>query len=70
MVTLYHTLEVLSIGKTSSAVKNRYNTKAYDRVTVCVPKDTATAFKAKCREKGIAQAAIVKEAIDKFLAEN
>ena len=26
------------MGKTSSAAKNRYNNKAYDRVTIIIPK--------------------------------
>ncbi len=53
--------------KTSSAVKNRYNAKVYDRVTACIPKDLAEAFKAKCAEEGVSQAQIVKDAIEAFL---
>ncbi len=55
--------------RTSSAVKNRYNEKVYDRVTVCVPKEMAVAFKEKCAETGISQAQIVKKAIEEFLKE-
>ena len=35
--------------KTSSAVKNRYNSKVYDSIIVRVPKETAEAFKANDR---------------------
>jgi peroxiredoxin len=55
--------------KTSSAVKNRYNAKTYDRVIACVPKDLAAAFKAKCVAEGVSQAQIVKKAIEEFLAQ-
>lgn len=54
--------------KTSSAVKNRYNNKVYDRVTVCLPKETAAAYKEKCTELGIPQSQIIKKAIDDFLS--
>ena len=53
--------------KTSSAVKNRYNAKVYDRITACVPKELAEAFKAKCAAEGISQAQIIKKAIEDFL---
>lgn len=54
--------------KTPSAVKNRYNKKVYDRVTVCLPRETAEAFKKKCLELGIPQAQVVKEAVAEFLS--
>ena len=53
-------------NKKTAAVR-RYNDKTYDIIAIRIPKNTAAAFKAKCREKGVAQAAVVKEAIDKFL---
>lgn len=55
--------------KTSSEVKNRYNKKVYDSITVRVPKDLAQAFKQKCNEQVIPQAQIVKKAINDFLNE-
>lgn len=54
---------------TSTAVKQRYNEKAYDNIAVRVPKEMAAAFKAKCLETGIPQAQVIKAAIEKFLAE-
>ena len=53
--------------KTSSAVKNRYNKKAYDAIITRVPKELAEAFKAKCAAEGISQAQIIKKAIEDFL---
>lgn len=52
---------------TSSAVKQRYNQKVYDIVSVRVPKEMASAFKAKCMEKNIPQAQVIKNAIKEFL---
>ena len=55
--------------KTSSAVKQRYNEKVYDNISVRVPKEMAAAFKGKCAAEGIPQAQIIKKAIEAFLAE-
>ncbi len=55
--------------KTSSAVKNRYNQKAYDSIIVRIPKETAAAFKAKCAALNIPQAQVIKAAIAEFLGE-
>ena len=54
--------------KTSSAVKQRYNEKVYDNISVRVPKEMAAAFKKKCAEEGIPQAQVIKKAIEDFLA--
>lgn len=53
--------------KTSSAVKNRYNSRVYGSIIVRVPKDMAEAFKEKCATTGIPQAQIIKKAIEQFL---
>lgn len=52
---------------TSSAVKQRYNQKTYDVISIRVPKNMAEAFKAKCAADGIPQAQIIKKAIEEFL---
>ena len=54
---------------TSSEVKRRYNAKAYARIGVELPKDLVAAFKEKCQQTGISQAAVVKEAVERFLAQ-
>ena len=53
--------------KTSTAVKNRYNSKVYDSIIVRIPKETAEAFKAKCAIQGVPQAQVIKKAIADFL---
>ena len=40
------------MGKTSSAVKNRYNKKAYDQVLFRVPKGLRDPYKALCASEG------------------
>ena len=54
--------------KTSSAVKDRYNKKVYDSVSVRLPKELVEAFKKKCLEKDISQAQIIKQAVEEFIA--
>ena len=55
--------------RTSSAVKRRYNQKTYTAITAMLPKELAARFKAKCAEDGISQAAVIKAAVERFLAE-
>ena len=52
---------------TSSAVKQRYNEKVYDVISVRIPKDLAARFKEKCQMMGDSQARIVKKAIEEYL---
>lgn len=53
--------------KTSTQVKSKYNQKTYDVISIRVPKATAEAFKAKCAADGVAQAQVIKKAIEEFL---
>ena len=52
---------------TSTQVKAKYNQKVYDIISVRVPKEMASAFREKCAADGIAQAQIIKQAIEQFL---
>ena len=45
-------VEVVNMGKTSSAVKARYNAKAYDRLAITVPKGRKAVIDDYCREHG------------------
>lgn len=54
---------------TSTEVKRRYNERVYTRIYLQVPKETGDAFKAKCEKQGIAQRAVLIDAIDAFLAD-
>ena len=53
---------------TSTAVKRRYNEKTYTQIVASVPKEMAAEFKKKCKEEGIPQAQIIKQAIESFLS--
>lgn len=55
--------------KTSSAVKQRYNEKVYDVISIRVPKALAAAFREKCVTDGIPQAQVIKKAIEDFLSQ-
>lgn len=52
---------------TSTEVKRRYNDRVYCKVQAELPRDTVTAFKAKCKVKGVSQASVLLEAIENFL---
>jgi len=48
-------------------VKARYNKKVYSRIAYQLPKELVAEFKAKCKEEGVSQAQVIKEAIEAFL---
>ena len=52
------------MGKTSSAVKNRYNLKAYDRINTVVPKGDKDVIKAAAEEAGQSVNAYILQAIE------
>ena len=58
------------MGKTSSAVKSRYNAKAYDQLSAWVPKGTKETFKAACEANGDSMGSVILEAIKAYLARN
>ena len=45
-------LEVINMGKTSNAVKDRYNAKAYDDIRVRVPKGEKEKIQAFAEARG------------------
>lgn len=53
--------------KTSTQVKSKYNQKTYDVISIRVPKAMAETFKSKCAADGVAQAQVIKKAIEEFL---
>ena len=55
---------------TSTEVKRRYNSKVYANVGAELPKELVIPFKEKCKQLGISQASVLREAIEKFLEEN
>lgn len=55
---------------TSSAVKRKYNNKVYSVVKAELPKELVADFKELCKEKGVSQASIIKNALEEFINEN
>jgi uncharacterized protein (DUF1778 family) len=51
------------MGKTSSAVKNRYNDKTYDRINLVVPKGNKELIKAHAEAHGESTNAFINRAI-------
>lgn len=51
------------MGKTSSKVKNRYNEKVYDRITLVVPKGKKEALQVYAASQGESLNAFVNRAI-------
>lgn len=57
-------------GKTSAAVKNRWNAENYDRIAVIVPKGRRAELKEIAKKKGFSSVnALVIAALDEFITE-
>lgn len=52
------------MSKTSSAVKNRYNAKAYDRITLAVPKGAKAVWQRFAENKGKSLTQLVRELVE------
>lgn len=52
------------MSKTSSAVKNRYNSKTYDRVTLAVPKGSREKWKTYAETKGKSLTQFIRELVE------
>lgn len=55
------------MSKTSSAVKRRYNKKAYDVISTSVPKGTKDLFKAACEQDGESMNGVINKWIKSYL---
>lgn len=55
------------MGKTSSAVKNRYNKKVYSQINIRLPKELVSTWEARLSEDGISKAEFLRNAIMKYL---
>lgn len=57
-------------GKTSAEAKNRYNSKAYDRIVVVVAKGRKDIIKAAAERAGLSLNAYIVKAIDRQMSED
>jgi predicted HicB family RNase H-like nuclease len=55
------------MGKTSATVKNRYNEKAYDRISLVVPKGQKEVIKAHAEAHGESLNRFIQRAIDETI---
>lgn len=56
------------MGKTSSAVKQRYNEKAYKQIKVSLKKDLVAEWEEKLARDGIPKAEFIRNAITEYLS--
>jgi metal-responsive CopG/Arc/MetJ family transcriptional regulator len=56
------------VGKTSSAVKNRYNNKAYKTIHVLLSKELVSKWELAIKEDNISKAEFVRNAINDYFA--
>lgn len=52
---------------TSTDVKRRYNEKVYSQMAFSAPKDLVTEFRKICKEQGVSQAGVLKQAMQSFI---
>jgi len=64
---IYHGIEVLSIAKTSSEVKNRYAAKVYSKVQINLKKELVAAWDELLKQTGETRAGFIRKAIEKEL---
>ncbi|MCM1059108.1 MAG: hypothetical protein NC452_02315 [Eubacterium sp.] len=55
---------------TSTAVKRRYNNKVYSRIHADLPKELVVAFKEKIADNETTVAAVLREAMERYIEEN
>ena len=55
------------MGKTSSAVKSRYNAKTYDQLSIWVPKGVKGVFREVCEANGESMGSVLLAAIKNYL---
>ena len=55
------------MGKTSSAVKNKYNAKAYDRINLTMPKGKKEVIQNHAEERGESTNAFINRAINETI---
>ena len=55
------------MGKTSSAVKNKYNDKAYDRINLTMPKGKKEVIQNHAEERGESTNAFINRAINETM---
>lgn len=68
-LSLYQQKEFLSMSKTSSSSKQKYNSKVYKQVNVQLKNELVDNWLVALKEDGITKAEFVRNAIEKYLKE-
>ena len=55
------------MGKSSTKAKNKYNAKAYDRISVTVKKGTKDEWKSEAEKKGLSLNAFIEQAVKQMM---
>ena len=55
------------MGKSSTRAKNKYNAKAYDRISVTVKKGTKDEWKFEAEKQGLSLNAFIEQAVQNYL---
>ena len=55
------------MGKSSTRAKNKYNAKAYDRISVTVKKGMKDEWKSKADKQGLSLNAFIEKAVQNYL---
>ncbi|MCD7873154.1 MAG: ribbon-helix-helix domain-containing protein [Clostridiales bacterium] len=58
------------MSQTRYEIRKKYNDEHYEQITFHLKKDLVRNFKRKCKENGITQSSIIREAIESFLEED
>lgn len=58
------------MGKTSATVKNRYNKKTYDRITIMPKKGSKDRYKAYAEQQGKSLTALIVELLERDIEEH
>lgn len=58
------------MSRTSAAVKNRYNAKAYDRIILAVPKGSKEVYQQLAKSRGVSLTQLIKAMLDKEIEKN
>ena len=55
------------MAKSATINKRKYNNKVYSPLTVWLSKELVAEFKEACTAKGVSQASVIKEALERYL---
>lgn len=55
------------MSTSQTRAKRKYNNANYSRIVVDLPQDLVLKFKTKCKEEGVSQASVLRNAIENYI---